>query len=158
MIYPLRPAGKCSLTRYAREVFGEGNEFCKKITYNIGNQDPESLIKAFKVDPKFRIAVTVDMIATGTDIKALEVIIFMRDVKSSIYYEQMKGRGVRTINPNDLQTITPNATSKDKFYIIDAVGVTESKKSLSAPLERKKSLSLKKLLENVAKGDISDEC
>ena len=97
------------------------------------------------------------MIATGTDIKALEVIIFMRDVKSSIYYEQMKGRGVRTINPNDLQTITPNATSKDKFYIIDAVGVTESKKSLSAPLERKKSLSLKKLLENVAKGDISDD-
>lgn len=146
-----------NITRYAREVFGEGNEFCKKITYNIGNQDPESLIKAFKVDPKFRIAVTVDMIATGTDIKALEVIIFMRDVKSSIYYEQMKGRGVRTINPNDLQTITPNAISKDKFYIIDAVGVTESKKSLSAPLERKKSLSLKKLLENVAKGDISDD-
>ena len=146
-----------NITRYAREVFGEGNEFCKKITYNIGNQDPESLIKAFKVDPKFRIAVTVDMIATGTDIKALEVIIFMRDVKSAIYYEQMKGRGVRTINPNDLQTITPNATSKDKFYIIDAVGVTESKKSLSAPLERKKSLSLKRLLENVAKGDINDD-
>ncbi|WP_218975682.1 type I restriction endonuclease subunit R [Campylobacter sp. RM16192] len=146
-----------NITRYAREVFNEGNEFCKKITYNIGNQDPESLIKAFKVDPKLRIAVTVDMIATGTDIKALEVIIFMRDVKSSIYYEQMKGRGVRTINANDLQTITPNAISKDKFYIIDAVGVTESKKSLSAPLERKKSLSLKKLLENVAKGDISDD-
>ncbi|PSM51441.1 type I restriction/modification system, restriction subunit [Campylobacter blaseri] len=146
-----------NITRLAREVFNKGNEFCKKITYNIGNEDPESLIKAFKIDPKFRIAVTVDMIATGTDIKALEVIIFLRDVKSSIYYEQMKGRGVRTINSNDLQSITPNAISKDKFYIIDAVGVTESKKSLSSTLERKKSLSLKKLLENVAKGDISDD-
>ncbi|WP_096022195.1 DEAD/DEAH box helicase family protein [Campylobacter lanienae] len=145
-----------NITRITREVFGQGNDFCKKITYNIGNAKPEELIKAFKTDPTFRIAVTVDMIATGTDIKPLEVVIFMRDVKSSLYYEQMKGRGVRTINPNDLQTITPNAKSKDKFYLIDAVGVSESKKTISAPLERKKGISLAKILENVANGDTSD--
>lgn len=146
-----------NITRITREVFGQGNDFCKKITYNIGNAKPEELIKAFKTDPTFRIAVTVDMIATGTDIKPLEVVIFMRDVKSSLYYEQMKGRGVRTINPNDLQTITPNAKSKDKFYLIDAVGVSESKKTISAPLERKKGISLAKILENVANGDTSDD-
>lgn len=145
-----------NITRITREVFAQGNDFCKKITYNIGNAKPEELIKAFKTDPTFRIAVTVDMIATGTDIKPLEVVIFMRDVKSSLYYEQMKGRGVRTINPNDLQTITPNAKSKDKFYLIDAVGVSESKKTISAPLERKKGISLAKILENVANGDTSD--
>ncbi|WP_086255906.1 DEAD/DEAH box helicase family protein [Campylobacter vicugnae] len=145
-----------NITRITREVFGQGNDFCKKITYNIGNAKPEELIKAFKTDPTFRIAVTVDMIATGTDIKPLEVVIFMRDVKSSLYYEQMKGRGVRTINPNDLQTITPNAKSKDKFYLIDAVGVSESKKTISAPLERKRGISLAKILENVANGDTSD--
>ncbi|WP_086247703.1 type I restriction endonuclease subunit R [Campylobacter vicugnae] len=145
-----------NITRITREVFAQGNDFCKKITYNIGNAKPEELIKAFKTDPTFRIAVTVDMIATGTDIKPLEVVIFMRDVKSSLYYEQMKGRGVRTINPNDLQAITPNAKSKDKFYLIDAVGVSESKKTISAPLERKKGISLAKILENVANGDTSD--
>lgn len=146
-----------NIVRITREVFAKGNDFCKKITYNIGNEKPEELIKAFRIDPNFRIAVTVDMIATGTDIKALEVLIFMRDVKSKNYYEQMKGRGVRTINENDLQSITPNATKKDKFYIIDAVGVTQSPKNLHAPLERKKGVSFEKLLNEIAVGKSDDE-
>lgn len=145
------------IVKITREVFSKGNEFCQKITYNIGKQNPEELIKSFRISPEFRIAVTVDMIATGTDIKPLEVLIFMRDVKSQMYYEQMKGRGVRSININDLKSVTPNATGKTHFYLIDAVGVTESQKSLSQPLERKRNLSFKKLLENIAKGTSDDD-
>lgn len=145
------------IVKITREVFSKGNEFCQKITYNIGKQNPEELIKSFRILPEFRIAVTVDMIATGTDIKPLEVLIFMRDVKSQMYYEQMKGRGVRSININDLKSVTPNATGKTHFYLIDAVGVTESQKSLSQPLERKRNLSFKKLLENIAKGASDDD-
>ena len=97
------------------------------------------------------------MIATGTDIKPLEVLIFMRDVKSQLYYEQMKGRGVRTISPTDLKSATPNAEVKNYFYLIDAVGVTESKKTISQPLERKKTVSFKRLLEDVAQGAIDED-
>lgn len=141
------------IVHIVREVFDKGNEFCQKITYNIGKQSPKELINEFKTSPKFRIAVTVDMIATGTDIKPLEVLIFMRDVKSKLYYEQMLGRGVRTIHNDSLKEVTPNAHTKNRFFLIDAIGVTQSLKSISsAPLERKKGISLKKLLELVAQG------
>ena len=141
------------IVRITREVFGKGNDFCKKITCKVtGGVKAEDLIKEFQSSPQFRIAVTVDMIATGTDIKSLEVLIFMRDVHSSLYYEQMKGRGVRSINDTDLKSVTPNANGKSMFYLIDAVGVTESKKSASQPLERKKGTPLKKLLEQIAQG------
>ncbi|MBB3332734.1 type I restriction enzyme R subunit [Halomonas campaniensis] len=135
-----------------REVFGEGNDFAKKITYRNSGEDPKALIKAFRVDPMPRVAVTVDMVATGTDIKPVEVLIFMRDVKSEGYYEQMKGRGVRTIPDADLKAVTPDAETKTRFILIDAVGVTESKKNASQPLERKRSLSFDALLEQVAMG------
>ena len=145
------------IVRLAREVFNADNEFAQKITYNIGNQNPHELINAFRHSKKFRIAVTVDMIATGTDIKPLEVLIFMRDVKSASYYAQMVGRGVRSIHNDDLRAVTPNADCKTRFYVIDAVGVSESQKIDSRPLERKKHLSLKELLqlvrESVAKGE-----
>ena len=145
------------IVKITKEVFSKGDEFCKKITYNIGKQNPEELIKSFRNTSEFRIAVTVDMIATGTDIKPLEVLIFMRDVKSQMYYEQMKGRGVRSININDLKSVTPNAIDKTRFYLIDAVGVTESHKNISQPLERNRNLSFKKLLENIAKGTSDDD-
>jgi type I restriction enzyme R subunit len=134
-----------------REVFGKGNDFAKKITYKT-SEDPQGLIKAFRVDPLPRIAVTVDMIATGTDIKPVEVVIFMRDVKSSGYFEQMKGRGVRTIRDADLAAVTPDARTKTRFVLIDAVGVTESCKTASQPLERNRSLGFDKLLEQIAQG------
>ena len=135
-----------------REVFGEGNDFAKKITYRAGSEDPKTLIKAFRVDPFPRVAVTVDMIATGTDIKPVEVLIFMRDVKSEGYYEQMKGRGVRTIPDADLRAVTPDARTKTRFVLIDAVGVSESKKNASQPLERKRTLSFDALIEQIAMG------
>jgi len=135
-----------------REVFGQGNDFAKKITYRNTGDDPHTLIKSFRVDPMPRVAVTVDMIATGTDIKPVEVLIFMRDVKSEGYYEQMKGRGVRTIADSDLQAVTPDAQTKTRFVLIDAVGVDETKKSASTPLERKRAVSFEKLLEQVAQG------
>ncbi|MDZ7642063.1 MAG: type I restriction-modification enzyme R subunit C-terminal domain-containing protein [Desulfurivibrio sp.] len=135
-----------------REVFGEGNDFAKKITYRNTGEDPKALIKAFRVDPFPRVAVTVDMVATGTDIKPVEVLIFMRDVKSEGYYEQMKGRGVRTIPAADLQAVTPDAKTKTRFILIDAVGVSETKKSAGQPLERKRSVSFEALLEQIAMG------
>ncbi len=145
------------IVRLAREVFNADNEFAQKITYNIGNQNPQEIINAFRHSKRFRIAVTVDMIATGTDIKPLEVLIFMRDIKSASYYAQMVGRGVRSIHNDDLRAVTPNADCKTRFYVIDAVGVSESQKIDSRPLERKKRLSLKEILqlvrESVAKGE-----
>lgn len=133
------------------EVFGQGNDFAKKITYQT-SEKPKELIKAFQIDPFPRIAVTVDMIATGTDIKPLECIIFMRDVKSEGYFEQMKGRGVRSINDADLRQVTPDAQTKTRFVLIDAVGVTESQKSMSQPLERKRTVPFDKLLDQIAQG------
>lgn len=144
-----------NIVRIAREVFNKGNEFCKKITYSSDN--PQGLIKDFKNEPNFRIAVSVDMIATGTDIKPLEVLIFMRNVSSSVYYEQMKGRGVRTIDNETLKTATPNAKSKDFYYLIDAIGVTETEKTISQPLERKISLSTEKIIEMVKYGGDVEE-
>jgi type I restriction enzyme, R subunit len=140
------------IVQQAREVFGEGNDFAKKITYRNTGESPKELIKAFRVDPFPRIAVTVDMIATGTDIKPVEVLIFMRDVKSEGYYEQMKGRGVRTIPDADLKAVTPDAQTKTRFILIDAVGVSETKKNASQPLERKKGVSFEALLEQIAMG------
>ncbi len=141
------------IVQIVREEFGKGNDFCKKITYNTTGEKPDELIKSFRNSYNPRIAVTVDMISTGTDIKPLEVLIFMRDVKSRVYFEQMIGRGTRTIKETDLKTVTPDAPYKDHFVILDAVGVMETAKIDSRPLERKPSVSFKKVLNNVAMGN-----
>ncbi len=139
------------IIQIVREEFGEGNEFCKKVTY--ATENPESVLSSFRNDYYPRIAVTVDMIATGTDVKPIECLIFMRDVRSKNYFEQMKGRGTRTLGKDDLQKVTPSATeNKDHFVIVDAVGVTKSKKSDTRTLERKPTVSLKELMMNVALG------
>ena len=140
----------------AREVFGKSNDFAKKITYRV-DADPEQLIKEFRINANPRIAVTVDMIATGTDVKPIEVLIFLRDVRSELYFEQMKGRGVRTINTTDLQAVTPDADAKTRFVLIDAVGVTESAKTIAPPLDRNRTIAFDKLLERVAAQDRSDD-
>lgn len=141
-----------------REEFGEENKFCKKITYR-SDEDPKSVLQQFRNDYYPRIAVTVDMIATGTDIRPLEVLLFMRDVKSRSYYEQMKGRGTRTCSVEELRAKgTPSAKySKDHFVIIDAIGVESSQKTDSRPLEKAPGLSLKDVLQNVAVGNTSEE-
>jgi type I restriction enzyme, R subunit len=140
-----------------REVFDEGNAFCKKITYKIGKREAEEAIKAFRTDPQFRIAVTVDMIATGTDIRPLECVMFMRDVKSQSYYEQMKGRGTRVISRDELHKVTPDAPGKSRFVLVDCVGVTETDKTETKSLETKPSVSTAKLMEQVARGDRHSE-
>jgi type I restriction enzyme R subunit len=134
-----------------REEFGKGNDFCKKITYRT-QENPDSLIKSFANSYDPRIAVTVDMISTGTDIRALECLLFMRDVHSNVYFEQMKGRGTRTITDTDLIGVSSDAKHKTHFIIVDAVGVCESDKTDSRPLERKRSVPFKTLLNSVAQG------
>jgi len=135
-----------------REVFGEGNEFCKKVTYQ-AVEDPKSILAQFRNDYYPRIAVTVDMIATGTDVKPLECLLFMRDVKSRNYFEQMKGRGTRTLDYDDLKKVTPSAISaKTHYVIVDAIGVTKSLKTDSQPLITKPSVPLKDLAMGVMMG------
>lgn len=141
-----------------REEFGEGNSFCKKITYRNKDEDPKSVLAQFRNDYFPRIAVTVDMIATGTDVKPLECLLFMRDVRSRNYFEQMKGRGTRIITLDDLRKVTPTAKhTKDHFVIVDAVGVTKSIKSDSRPLEKKPGVPLKDLLGAIAVGNRDEE-
>jgi type I restriction enzyme, R subunit len=135
-----------------REEFGESNDFCKKVTYKT-DEDPKSILNRFRNSWAPRIAVTVDMIATGTDVKPLEVLLFMRDVRSINYFEQMKGRGTRTLQFDDLKRVSRTAKhTKTHFVIVDAVGATKSKKTDSRPLERKPSVPLKDLLQAVAIG------
>lgn len=137
-----------------RDVFGKGNDFCQKITYRTYGKDPDQLLQAFRNSPELRVVVTVDMIATGTDIKPLECLLFMRDVKSRTYYQQMIGRGVRVINDTDFRSVTPDARSKAGFVVVDAIGVTDRETFLEStqPLERKPTVPLDQLFKVVSAG------
>ena len=158
LIFALNENHATNIVQIAREVFGHNdNRFVQKITYSAG--DSNELIRQFRNDKDFRIAVTCTLVATGTDIKPLEVVMFMRDVASEPLYIQMKGRGVRTIGDEQLRNVTPNAYSKDCFYLVDAVGVTEHEKSITTPSDgaTTKLMSLKELLEKITHGNVSDD-
>ena len=129
----------------------------QKITYRSTGRSGQDLIKDFRTNHRFRVAVTVDMVATGTDIKPLETVIVLRDVRSAQYFEQMKGRGARNIRPDDLRLATPSARAKDRFVIVDAVGVTERNKVASGPLDRERSVSLEDLLKHAAFGHTRED-
>lgn len=145
------------IIKYVREVFGEEDKFCKKITYQT-DEDPKSLLAQFRNEYNPRIAVTVDMIATGTDIRPLECLLFMRDVRSKNYFEQMKGRGTRTFGEDDLKKVTPSASGKKThFVIVDAVGVCKSVKTSIRPFESKPSVALKELLAGAALRALDEE-
>lgn len=140
-----------------REEFGESNAFCKKVTY-LADEDPKSVLAQFRNEYHPRIAVTVDMIATGTDVRPLECLLFMRDVKSRNYFEQMKGRGTRTLDKDDLRKVTPSATSaKTHYVIVDAIGVTRSLKTPSQPLISKPTVALRDLAMGVMMGARDEE-
>jgi type I restriction enzyme, R subunit len=140
------------IVEIVREEFGRGNAFCHKITYKTTGRRPADLIQEFRNSYDPRIAVTVDMIATGTDIRPVEVVVFLRSIKSRVLFEQMKGRGVRVIDPTELRAVTPDAHAKTHFVIVDCVGITETPLADTYPLERNKSVSFKALLEHVAMG------
>jgi type I restriction enzyme, R subunit len=140
------------IIQIVREEFGEGNAFCKKVTYK-SVEDPKSVLAQFRNDYYPRVAVTVDMIATGTDVKPLECLIFMRNVQSRNYFEQMKGRGTRTLEHDDLRKVTPSALSaKTHFVIVDAIGVTKTIKTDCRPLERQRGVPLKDLMMGIMMG------
>ena len=170
------------IVRMVRDEFGEKNEFCEKITYRTGftriakkvkNEDgtesevtewvktasltPDEILANFRNSYYPRVAVTVDMISTGTDVKAIECVFFLRNVKSAGFFEQMKGRGVRIISPDKLKTVTPSARAKERFVIVDAVGVCEQDKTDSHTLNRKPSATLSELLEYVGQGGIDPD-
>ncbi len=145
------------VVQIVREEFGKGNDFAQKITYRTTEAKPEDLLTAFRNSYNPRIVVTVDMIATGTDIKPLECVFFMRATRSRTFFEQMKGRGVRVINDADFSAVTPDATSKTHFVIVDAVGVTESELNDTKPLERNRTVALASLLQSVAVGQLTPD-
>ncbi len=170
------------IVRIAREVFAAGNDFCQKITYRTGftkrtmkvkNDDgsesevtewiktssltPDEILSNFRNSFFPRIAVTVDMISTGTDVKPIECVFFLRNVKSAGFFEQMKGRGVRVISPDKLRVVSPSAKVKDRFVIVDAVGVCEQDKTDSHTLNRQPSKTLEQVLEYVAQGGTDPE-
>lgn len=158
LIFALNDAHATNIVQIAKEVFPNHNEnFIQKITYSSG--DSNQLIRSFRNDRDFRIAVTVTLVATGTDVKPLEVILFMRDVESEALYTQMKGRGVRTIGDEQLQNVTPNAASKDLFFLVDAVGVTEHEMQATRPGADvpPPNMSLRILLERITHGDLPDD-
>jgi type I restriction enzyme R subunit len=144
------------IVRIVREEFGKGNEFAQKITYKVTGASPRDLIQEFRNSYYPRIVVTVDLIATGTDIRPVEIVMFMRSVKSRVLFEQMKGRGVRVINPDELKAVTPDARAKTHFLIVDCVGVTEQKLSDTRPLEKNPTVSLRALLDHVAANGTND--
>ncbi|HST19784.1 MAG TPA: type I restriction-modification enzyme R subunit C-terminal domain-containing protein [Blastocatellia bacterium] len=178
LIYAKDDSHADDIVQIVREEFGRGNDFCEKITYRTGTArivtkdkdkdgndveritykatgiSPDNLLSSFRNSYNPRIVVTVDMIATGTDIKPLEIVMFMRSVKSRNFFEQMKGRGVRIINDTDFQTVTTDAKAKTHFVIVDCVGVCEQELSETYPLERKRNVSLESLLNAVAFGSL----
>ena len=161
LIFALNDAHAQNIVNIAREVFGpsitvDPDRFVQKITYSAG--DSNALIRSFRNDKDFRIAVTVTLVATGTDVKPLEVVMFMRDVESQPLYVQMKGRGVRTIGDEQLRNVTPNAFSKDIFYLVDAVGVTEHTQTVPTPGDERPSqaITLRQLLERLTHGEVHD--
>ncbi len=142
------------IVQIVREEFGLGNQGAVKITYRSGQsgESAEKLLQQFRTNYQTRIAVTVDMIATGTDVKPIECVMFMRMVRSRNFFEQMKGRGVRVIDGDQLRTVTPDAQAKDRFVIVDAVGVTEANLHDTVPLERQRHVSFDKLLNQIGLG------
>jgi type I restriction enzyme R subunit len=156
LIFAKTDSNADDIIQIVREVYGQGNAFCRKVTYS--EKDADSVLTSFRNDYHPRIAVTVDMIATGTDVKPLEVLLFMRDVRSKSYYEQMKGRGVRSLDGDSLKRVSQSADgAKTRFVLIDAVGVEKSLKTESRPLEKKPTESLKNLLQSVAIGSRNDD-
>ena len=161
LIFALNEQHASNIVKIAKEVFGhtaEDDPYVQKITYSAG--DSNELIRHFRNDKEFRIAVTCTLVATGTDVKPLEVVMFMRDVQSEPLYVQMKGRGVRTIGDEQLRNVTPNAFSKDCFYLVDAVGVTEHNMTIptgQGTEEPSHTISFKRLLELIAHGNVNDE-
>ena len=140
------------IVRIMREEFGKGNDFCQKITSKTTGEKPEVLLNQFRNSYNPRMAVTVDMIATGTDVKAIECLLFLRNINSASYFEQMKGRGVRIVDADTLQSVTPDAPQKSRFIIVDAVGVCENDKTSSKPLDRQPSVPIERLLQMAAQG------
>jgi type I restriction enzyme R subunit len=169
------------IVQIVREEFGKGNDFCQKVTYRTGSErrrrktntadgtdveqdfwqqvgeKPESIIQSFRNSYNPRVAVTVDMISTGTDIRPLEILMFLRDVRSPNLFEQMKGRGVRIISADDLQGVTPDAKAKTHFVIIDPIGVCQHSMVEAPPLDRNPKIAFEKLLEAVGFGTTDQE-
>jgi type I restriction enzyme R subunit len=144
------------------EEFGRGSDFARKITYK-SEGSVQDHIKQFRNDPQFRIAVSVDQIGTGTNVRAVECLVFLRMVGSRVLFNQMRGRAVRTIDRTDFWQVTPGAQekgqTKDYCVLVDCVGLTDEEVVLkdTNPLDTKPTVPFRALLRDIALGITDDE-
>jgi len=74
------------------------------------------LLDQFKNNNMPRVAISVDMLDTGIDIRELVNLVFAKPVYSYTKFWQMIGRGTRLLEP---EKIKPWCTQKDSFLILD---------------------------------------
>lgn len=122
VVFALNDAHADDVVAYIREVFGVGNAFCQKITQ--GSDRVEQLLRDFRTTPQFRIAVVTDLISGVTDMRAVECMLILRDVRSTAYYEQLLAQGTQRIAPAELRAVTPGAFAKTQLVVVDAVGAS----------------------------------
>lgn len=86
------------------------DSFVQKITYK--SDRPNDILTRFSdpYDPSPSIAVTVQMVSTGVDIRPLKNVVLLNPVKSPVQFNQMLGRGTRAYD------------DKTHFNIYDCVG------------------------------------
>ncbi|OEF06030.1 type I restriction-modification system endonuclease [Vibrio genomosp. F10] len=139
---------------YRDKLGDEVDDAIIKITGKSASGDSkqiESLITRYRKERLPNIVVTVDLLTTGIDVRPISNLVFLRQVKSRILYEQMKGRATRTCDEINKQT----------FRIFDAVNLTETIERLGAdnlmkPVVTKPNLSLEQLVEEMANPDAND--
>ena len=95
------------------------------------------------------------MISTGTDVKPIECVFFLRNVKSAGFFEQMKGpRRARDLARQAAQRDAERQAEGPFFIIVDAVGVCEQDKTDSLTLNRQPTKTLEEVLTYVAQGGL----
>jgi len=134
IIFAVTQKHAAQLSYYFNQEYPEFNgRFAEVITSNV--PDADQAIKRFKQEEFPYVAVSVGMLDCGFDAPKVENILMIRPTKSSILYQQMRGRGSRLCK----------ATGKVSFKIYDFVGVTrdfndESYNPYSEILEHRKGI------------------
>lgn len=133
------------LVRLLREEYNRGEGFVQKITGSKSVDRPLQRIREFRNRPNPGIVVTVDMLSTGVDVPKIENIVFLRNVKSRILFEQMLGRGTR---------LCPDI-NKTHFTVFDCFNGTlleyfKNTTAITAEAPDKPNRSIKEVVEDIA--------
>ncbi|WP_010323160.1 type I restriction-modification system endonuclease [Marinobacterium stanieri] len=99
------------------------------------------LIKRYKNERYPNIAITVDLLTTGIDVKPICHLVFMRRVRSRILYEQMIGRATRRCDE----------IGKTVFRIYDPVDIYAALEDVNTmkPLVKDPNITLEQLIDEL---------